>query len=297
MIVHLIDGTYELFRHFFGAPSKKRADGQEIAATRSVLRSLFNILEGSSQKQPATHIGAATDHIVESFRNKLYPGYKTSAGIPLELHSQFSLLEETLEKAGFKVWAMTEYEADDALATAASMSAKQPGVKQVLICTPDKDLAQCVTKDGKIVQYDRRQEKLYDYKGVEERYGVEPESIPDYLGLVGDSADGFPGLAGFGAKTAATLLAEYKTIEKIPKDPATWRVQVRGAARLGQTLNQNMDEALLFKKIATLINVVPGIGTLEDIRWTGPKSGFKEICEEMEAPELVSKAEQLLADR
>ncbi len=284
-------------------PSKKQADGQETAAVRSVLRSIFTLIfpgsksprssSSSKAEPPATHVAVATDHVIESFRNELFEGYKTGSGIPENLYSQFGLLEKTLELAGFKVWAMTDFEADDALATAAHKFAKNPKVRRILICTPDKDLAQCLTPDNTILQVDRRQEKTYRYKDTLDRFGVLPESIPDWLGLVGDRADGIPGIPGFGAKTAAALLRKYKTIENIPKKPEQWKVEVRGAARLSETLNQNFKDALLYKKLATLKKNVPNIGSLSDLKWRGPKPGqeskFKEMCEYLGAGEIPEK--------
>src|SRR6476660_886170 len=212
MDVHLIDGTYELFRHFFAVPSTTDSNGQEIGAVRGVLNSVLSMFEGG-----ATHIGVATDHVVESFRNDLYPGYKTSEGVPPELLSQFPILEEALEAMGVVVWPMVEYEADDALASAADKAAKDDRVRQVLICTPDKDLSQCVI-GTRVVQIDRRRDILRDEAGVVAKFGVKPRSIPDYLALVGDSADGFPGVSGWGAKAASQSLFQYGHLENIPKD-------------------------------------------------------------------------------
>jgi 5'-3' exonuclease len=287
LVVHLVDGTYELFRHFFALPSHVNRDGLEVAATRGVLGSLLGLLE-----EGARHVGVATDHVIESFRNALYPGYKTGAGIDPELFGQFELLEEALRSAGFAVFAMTEFEADDALATAAETAAADPRVERVEICTPDKDLAQCV-RDPRIVQVDRRKGTRYDRAGVVEKFGVPPESIPDYLALVGDSADGFPGLPGWGPKSAATLLARYGHIDDIPSDPDAWDVAVRGAAKLASTLEQQRDDALLFRRIATLVRDVPDLGSVDDWEWSGPTDAFEEMCDYLEAPRLVDRTRRI----
>jgi 5'-3' exonuclease len=228
--VHLVDGTYELFRYYFAVPSHVNRDGQEVGATRGVLGSMLGLLEDG-----ATHVGVATDHVVESFRNELYAGYKTGEGIEPALRSQFELLEEVLGAAGFAVWAMVRHEADDAMATGAAIAAADARVERVFLCTPDKDLAQCVEGD-RVVQLDRRKGIALGADGIIEKFGVPPASIPDYLGLVGDSADGFPGLPGWGAKSAASVLGRYGHIEAIPEDPESWDVKVRGAAKLGATL-------------------------------------------------------------
>ncbi len=230
MKVHLVDGTYELFRHFFGAPPHRNQAGVEVAAARGVLSSVFQMLTDG-----ATHVGVATDHVIESFRNEMWPGYKTGEGIDPELRSQFWPLEEALSAMGVVVWAMVDDEADDALASAAAVAADDPAVEQVVICTPDKDLGQCV-QGTRVVQLDRRRDHLIDEDGVIEKFGVPPASIPDYLALVGDSADGFPGLAGWGAKSASAVLARWGRIEDIPEDPAAWDVTVRSSAKLATTL-------------------------------------------------------------
>jgi 5'-3' exonuclease len=244
----------------------------------------------------ATHIGVATDHVVESFRNDLWEGYKTGEGIEEELHSQFPLLEDALEAAGFAVWRMVETEADDGMATGAALAAADPRVKQVLICTPDKDLAQCVSGTS-IVQLDRRKEVTYDEKGVIAKFGVMPGSIPDYLALVGDAADGFPGLPGWGAKSAATLLAHYGHIEEIPDDPRRWQVKVRGAAKLAGTLAQQRELAMLFRKIATVVTDAPEVGPVDSWQWTGPRKDFEEICDYLDAPQLPTRAARLANQR
>src|ERR1700730_11823794 len=246
MDVYLIDGTYELFRHFFAVPSTTDSNGQEIGAVRGVLTSVLSMIEGG-----ATHIGVATDHVVESFRNDLYPGYKTSEGVPPELLSQFPILEVALEAMGVVVWPMVYFEADDALASAAAKAAQDDGVTRVLICTPDKDLAQCVV-GTRVVQFDRRQNILRDEAGVVEKFGVRPESIPDYLAVVGDSADGFPGIAGWGLKAATLVLSQYPHLEDIPKDWHAWHPSIKKARALSESLFSAWDDALLFRTLATL---------------------------------------------
>src|SRR5579859_2115983 len=230
MDVHLIDGTYELFRHFFALPSAFDGNGQEIAATRGVLASVLSMLE-----RGATHVGVATDHVVESFRNDLYPGYKTSEGVPPELLSQFPIVEQALEAMGVVVWPMVDFEADDALAAAAAKAAQDDRVRQVLICTPDKDLSQCVV-GTRVVQLDRRRKLLRDETGVVERFGIKPKSIPDYLAVVGDSADGYPGVAGWGVKAAALTLSQYAHLEDIPKSWQEWDPSIRKARALSESL-------------------------------------------------------------
>jgi len=277
MDVHLIDGTYELFRHFFAVPAAADVNGQEIGAVRGVLVSVLSMIEGG-----ATHIGVATDHVVESFRNDLYPGYKTSEGVAPELLSQFPILEEALEAMGVMVWPMVYFEADDALASAAGKAAKDDRVRQVFICTPDKDLAQCVV-GARVVQLDRRQNILRNEAGVIEKFGVKPESIPDYLAVVGDSADGFPGVRGWGAKAAASILSQYPHLEDIPKDWAAWHPSIRKARGLSESLFSSWDDALLFRTLATLRLDVPVFDTVEDLRWKGPRESFEEYCQRMKA--------------
>src|SRR3954447_2664817 len=247
MLVHLVDGTYELFRHHFAVPSHVDPDGIEVAATRGVVGSVLGMFEGG-----ATHIGVATDHVVESFRNELYVGYKTSAGMEPELLAQFPVLEDALRALGVVVWAMVDVEADDALASAAAVAAADDRVERVIICTPDKDLSQCVIGQ-RVVQLDRRSTTIRDEAGVIEKFGVPPESIPDWLALVGDTADGFPGLAGWGAKSAAAVLARYGHLEEIPASERDWDVPVRGAARLAATLREGRQDAMLFRTLATLV--------------------------------------------
>jgi 5'-3' exonuclease len=292
MKVHLVDGTYELFRHHFALPSHLAGDQTEVAATRGVVGSMFQLLADG-----ATHVGIATDHVIESFRNDLYPGYKTSAGMPPELLGQFGLLEDVLHAAGFCVWPMVEFEADDALAAAAAVAAADPAVEEVLICTPDKDLGQCVTADAKVIQYDRRKGVRTDYQGVVDKFGVPPESIPDYLALVGDSADGFPGLPGFGAKSAAAVLARWGHLEAIPADGAAWDANVRGAAKLAATLQSQFADAVLFRRIATVDRDAPTVATVAELRWAGPRPGFAEQCARIDAPHYVERAERLATRR
>jgi 5'-3' exonuclease len=251
MTIHLIDGTYELFRHFFAIPSSKDAQGREIAAARGVLRSVQAMV-----KAGATHLGIATDHVIESFRNPLWPGYKTGDGIHPDLASQFHLLEDVLTHAGFTVWPMVEYEADDALASAAHLAAQDPRVERVIICTPDKDLAQCVRGD-RVVQLNRRAKTTFDEPAVLAKFGVPPASIPDYLALVGDTADGYPGLPGWGPKSTATVLRKFGHLEAIPADAADWHCDVAGAQSLAATLRNNQEHAYLFRTLATLKTDIP----------------------------------------
>jgi len=283
MNIYLIDGTYELFRHFFALPSAKDANGQEVAAVRGVLSSVLSMIEAGD-----THLGVATDHVVESFRNDLYPGYKTSEGVPPELLSQFPILEEALQAMGVLVWPMVEFEADDALASAAAKAAKDQHVKQVIICTPDKDLSQCVV-GTRIVQLDRRQNALRDEAGVIEKFGVKPTSIPDYLAVVGDSADGFPGVSGWGAKAAAAVLSHYTYLENIPQDWRQWPSSIRRARSLAESLFGAWNDALLFRTLATLRLDVPVFETVEDLRWQGPRPEF-EALRRLESPSLFNRA-------
>src|SRR6478672_12654807 len=284
MQVHLVDGTYELFRYFFALPSHVTDDGREVAATRGVVGSVLQILEGG-----ATHVGVATDHVIESFRNDLFRGYKTGAGVDPTLLGQFTLVEDVLTAAGVVVWPMVEFEADDALGAAAVVAAADKRVERVWICTPDKDLGQCV--GGKVVQLDRRHNVTSDAAAVEAKFGVPPGSIPDYLALVGDTADGFPGLPGWGAKSAAAVLARYGRLEDIPAIDLNWEVDVRGARKLAATLRANFDDALLFRRIATLARDAPVSSTVEDLRWTGPTERFAELCDWLDAPRLAERAD------
>jgi 5'-3' exonuclease len=289
--VHLVDGTYELFRHFYAVPSRSDDAGREVGAALGVLGSLLGLLE-----EGATHIGVATDHVIESFRNRLYPGYKTGDGIDPALRAQFEPCEALLAAAGLTVWPMIEHEADDALATAAQRAAADPRVVEVLICTPDKDLAQCV-EGTRVVQLDRRKREIRDAERVRAHFGVAPESIPDYLALVGDAADGYPGLPGFGARSAAALLAHYRHLEAIPEDPACWVPRLRGAPRLAATLARQRGDALLFRRLATLVRDVPDLGRVDDWRWRGPNADFAARCERLRAPRLLERTLRLAASR
>jgi len=284
MDIHLVDGTYELFRHFFAVPPATDLNGQEIGAVRGVLHSVLSMLE-----RGATHLGVATDHVVESFRNDLYPGYKTSEGVAPELLSQFPILEEALEAMGVVVWPMVYYEADDALGAAAARAALDERVTRVIICTPDKDLSQCVV-GNRIVQLDRRRDALRDELGVVAKFGVKPESIPDYLAVVGDSADGFPGVQGWGPKTAALILSRYVHLEDIPKNFRDWHPSIRSAERLATSLFGSWSDALLFRTLATLRLDAPVFDTVDELRWTGPRLDFEEQCRRMKSPELLHRA-------
>ena len=291
MIVHLVDGTYELFRHHFALPSHVTDDGLEVAATRGVLSSMIGMLE-----EGATHVGIATDHVVESFRNQLYDGYKDGSDLDPLLGDQFQLLEDVLAAAGFTVFAMEEYEADDGMGAAAAIAAADPRVERVIICTPDKDLGQCVV-DDRVVQLDRRKGLLIDRQGVIDRFGVPPESIPDYLGLVGDTADGFPGLPGWGAKSASAVLARYGHIEQIPADVADWDVQVRGAAKLAATLDEQRELALLFRRVATIALDAPTMRSVDELLWVGPTPEFAALAERIGASRQMARLERLMAAR
>ena len=260
MIVHVVDGTYELFRHYYAVPSSRDADGREIGAVRGVLASVRGMVANG-----ATHVGVATDHVIESFRNELWPGYKDGTGIEPELFAQFPILEEELARAGIVVWPMVDYEADDGLASAAAIAAADPRVERVIICTPDKDLAQCV-RGSRIVQLNRRTRTTFDEAGIVAKFGVAPESIPDYLALVGDAADGFPGLPGWGAKSAARVLARYVHLEDIPRDPLSWHVGITGATRLAETLATQSDRAFLFRTLATLKTDIPLFEDVDELR-------------------------------
>ena len=283
MDVHLIDGTYELFRHFFAVPASADINGQEIGAVRGVLTSVLSMIG-----RGATHIGVATDHVVESFRNNLYPGYKTSEGVAPKLLSQFPVLEKALEAMGVVVWPMVHYEADDALASAAGKAAKHDSVRRVFICTPDKDLSQCVV-GTRVVQLDRRRDLLRDESGVVAKFGVKPHSIPDYLAVVGDSADGFPGLPGWGVKAAVLTLSQYPHLEDIPRDWQAWHPSIKRARLLSESLFNAWNDALLFRTLATLRLDVPVFDTVEDLRWKGPHPNFAEHCQRMKSPDLLRR--------
>ncbi len=281
--VHLVDGTYELFRHYYALPSQVTADGREVGAVRGVVGSVLRLLEDG-----ATHVGVATDHVIDSFRNDLWPGYKTGEGIEPELRSQFEPVEDALRALGVTVWAMVELEADDALASAAAVAAADPDVSQAILCTPDKDLAQCV-RDSRVVQLDRRKGRLDDVAGVWERFGVAPESIPDWLALVGDSADGFPGLPGWGKKSASTVLARYPHLEDVPEAGDRWQVDVRGATKLARTLVEQRSDAELFRDLARL-RTDAEVGNVADWRWSGPRDDFGAVAESLDAPGLAERA-------
>ncbi|MGH7384330.1 MAG: 5'-3' exonuclease, partial [Candidatus Rokuibacteriota bacterium] len=269
MVVHLIDGTYELFRYFLSpAAAFDRSAPPELRAVRGVVASILGMLDGG-----ATHLGVATDHVIESFRNALWPGYKTGEGIDPVLYAQFQPLEEALSALGVIVWPMVELEADDALAAAAARAAADPRVGQVVVCTSDKDLAQCV-RGERVVQLDRRRREVRDESGVRRKFGVPPASIPDWLALVGDSADGYPGLPGWGAASAATVLARYGRLEHIPRLATDWDVSVRGATRLAATLDEQRERALLFRELATLRADAPIVADVDELRWTGPRPDF-----------------------
>jgi 5'-3' exonuclease len=284
--VHLVDGTYELFRYHY-APNNK---DQEFGATRGVVGTCLQLLEGG-----ATHIGVATDHVIESFRNDLWSTYKDGSGVDPALKAQFPLVEEALVAAGFTVWPLVEVEADDGLAAAAQMAAQDERVGRAIICTPDKDLAQCVR--GKVVQWDRRRDIWFDDAGVRAKFGVAPESIPDYLALVGDTADGFPGLPGWGAKATATVLAEYTHLENIPADVNDWTVTVRGASKLADTLQSRFADALLFRRIATVELDSPVSTSVDELEWAGPTDGFAAVADLIGGPQLYSRAGKIAAER
>ena len=283
MEVFLLDGTYELFRHYFGAPPHRDAEGNDAGAVVGVVGSVVRLFE-----EGVTHIGVATDHVVESFRNDLWPGYKTSSGMDEAILAQFVPLEAALTAMGVRVWPMVDLEADDGLASAALQAADDPEVTRVVIATPDKDLGQCV--GGKIVQFDRQRREVRDAAAVEARFGVPPASIPDYLALTGDSADGFPGLKGWGAKSSATVLSRYGHIEAIPLDPADWDIAVRGAARLATALAAGYDAAMLFRDLATLRTSEPLFESVEELRWTGPSPDFEAMAEHLRSPGLHTRA-------
>ena len=283
MDIYLIDGTYELFRHYYAMPSARDADGREVGAVRGVLASLLGLL-----KEGTTHMAVATDHVIESFRNDLWPGYKTGEGVEPDLLAQFPLLEQVLSAAGIVVWKMVEFEADDALAAAAALADQDERVQKVVICTPDKDLAQCV-RGTRVVQLNRRTRVTFDEAGIVAKFGVAPESIPDYLALVGDSADGYPGLPGWGAKSSAAVLAKYEHFEAIPKDYREWRVNATGAATLAATLEREWERALLFRKLATLRTDVALFDDVEQLRWEGPAAEFAALAAKLDAAVTEAK--------
>ncbi len=291
MKVHLLDGTYELFRGFYGPPPRKAPDGREVGATVGLLRSLVALLSGPE----VSHLGCAFDHVVESFRNDLFSGYKTSEGINPDLFAQFSLAEEAVSALGIVIWPMVEFEADDALATAALRFQQEPAVDQVVICSPDKDLAQLVAGD-RVVCWDRRREIVYDEGAVIEKYGVAPASIPDWLALVGDKADGIPGVPAWGAKSSATVLSRYHHLEAIPLELEEWDVPVRGARRLFDNFTAHQEQAFLYRRLTRLRADVPLGESLDDLRWKGPKKNFEQICRVLgvsDLPARLPKQEEL----
>ena len=287
MKIHLVDGTYELFRNHFGAPPKKAPDGREVGATLGLLRSLLMLLTSPG----VTHVAVAFDHIIESFRNVLYPGYKTSAGVDPLLLAQFPLAEEAVSALGVVVWPMVEFEADDALGSAVARFKNEKAAEQILICSPDKDLAQLVS-GNRIVCWDRRRDILIDEAGVVEKYGVRPRSIPDWLALVGDSADGYPGIPGWGAKSASAVLSRFDHIESIPEDLEQWGLSLGRATRLAESLAQRREEAFLYRQLATLREDVPLKEKLDDLEWQGARERLKTLCADLgeeKIPERISR--------
>jgi 5'-3' exonuclease len=291
MNVHLVDGTYELFRAYYGSPRRRTPSGAEVGALRGILRSLLGLLGEAG----VSHVGIAFDHEIESFRNALYPGYKTGAGIEAELLAQFHPAEAACHALGLVVWPMTEFEADDAIASAAVRYAQDTRVEQVVICSPDKDLAQCV-RDSRVVCLDRMRRKVLDAAGVVAKFGVAPASIPDWLALVGDSADGFPGVPRWGAKSAAAVLAVYEHIERIPEEAADWSVSVRGARALAENLREHRNDAFLFRELATLRTDVPLKEPLEALRWRGPDdAALAHLATALDDPRLAERAAHVAA--
>jgi 5'-3' exonuclease len=282
--VHLIDGTYELFRYFYAVPSARDADGREVGAIRGVVGSILGMLN-----RDATHVAVATDHVIESFRNRLWHGYKTSAGVDPALLAQFHPLEETLKALGITVWPMIEYEADDALAAGAARAALDPEVERVFICTPDKDLGQCV-RGTRVVQFDRRRNIIRDEEAIVQKFGVKPSSIPDYLALVGDASDGYPGLPGWGAKSTAAVLAKFEHLEHIPADARQWSVNAANASKLATTLQREQRLAFLFRDLATLRVDIPLFTSVDELRWSGPTAAFADIGRRLDAA-VIQKTE------
>jgi 5'-3' exonuclease len=275
--VYLVDGTYELFRHYYALPAALDAQGRNVAAVRGVLASVLGMIKGG-----AAHIAVATDHVIESFRNDLWPGYKTGEGIEPDLLAQFPLLEEVLAAAGVVVWPMIEFEADDALASGAAAASRDKRVKRIIICTPDKDLGQCV-QGTRIVQLNRRTQILLDEAGILQKFGVLPESIPDYLALVGDSADGYPGLKGWGAKSSSAVLAKFVHLETVPADYREWGVNVANAGALARVLSTDREQVLLFRRLATLRTDIPLFNDVDQLRWTGPTPKFESLASRLDA--------------
>jgi 5'-3' exonuclease len=291
--IYLVDGTYELFRHYYALPRARDRDGREVAAVRGVVSSVLGMISGGG----ATHIGVATDHVIESFRNRLWQGYKTSAGVEPDLLSQFPLLEEALQALGIVVWPMVEYEADDALAAAAMKAAADPQVERVVICTPDKDLAQCV-RGTRVVQLIRRTRTTLDEEAIVKKFGVDPESIPDYLALVGDSSDGYPGLPGWGQKSAAAVLSRFRHLEAIPDDWTDWHVNANSPAALSRTLIRDRHLALLFRDLATLRTGIDVFDTVEQLRWNGPRPEFQDIAARLDGAVATEQSQSAgLAER
>lgn len=292
---YLVDGTYELFRHFYGAPSHRNAAGEEVGATRATVGSLLGMLEDG-----ATHLGVATDHVIESWRNDAWPAYKSSAGVPAELLTQFGLFEEALRAMGVVVWPMTDLEADDALASASAVLCETPDVGKVVICTPDKDLGQCV-RDARVVCLDRRKGTVLDEDGVRARFGVGPASVPDWLALVGDSSDCYPGLQGWGAKAATAVLGLYEKLEEIPLVGPPWPVALPAGrlASLRASLADGYEDAMLFRRLATCVvrrDILPeGTAAFSSLEWHGPKPSFTKLCERLEAPALARRADAAVA--
>ena len=284
MDVYLLDGTYELFRHYYAVPSARDAAGAEVGAVRGVLASVLAMINGG-----ATHVGVATDHVIESFRNDLWPGYKTGDGIDPDLLSQFPLLESALRELGVAVWPMVDFEADDALASAAALASRDARVDRVIVCTPDKDLAQCV-RGTRVVQLDRRSRITRDEAGIVAKFGVPPASIPDYLALVGDSADGYPGLRGWGRKSTAAVLAKYGHLESIPADWRTWSVNAANPGGLALTLQRERDRAFLFRDLATLRSDIPLFDAVDDLRWSGPAATFADMAARFDSAVVASQA-------
>jgi 5'-3' exonuclease len=282
--VYLVDGTYELFRHFYAMPSAKDAAGREVAAVRGVVASMLSLINSG-----ATHLGVATDHVIESFRNRMWPGYKTGEGIDPDLLAQFPLLEEALELLGVAVWPMVEFEADDALAAAAAKAALEERVTRVIICTPDKDLAQSV-RGTRVVQLNRRTREMRDEAGVTAKFGVEPASIPDYLALVGDSSDGYPGLPGWGPKSASAVLARFGHLESIPDDWQTWKVNAANPAALARTLAAERARAFLFRDLATLRTEIDLFDSVDELEWKGPLPAFGALAEQFDTAITVERA-------
>ena len=276
MKIHLVDGTYELFRNYFGAPPKKGLDGREVGATVGLLKSLFMLVSTPG----VTHVACAFDHVIESFRNELFSGYKTGAGVAADLLAQFALAERAVAALGIVVWPRVEFEADDALATAAARFKDQPGVEQVVICSPDKDLAQAVCGE-RVVCWDRRRDVVLDEDGVIAKFGVRPRSIPDWLALVGDAADGLPGIPGWGAKSAAAVLSRCDHLESIPEDPRELGLPLGRATRLAQSLAAHREEALLYRRLATLRDDVPLEEGLAALEWQGARAELAEVCREL----------------